>query len=259
MTEEAACARVAGIEYPRECGSCDPASCDDNVPPNPPRASYCGACGDNGYCTLDVWKSVTDRDNFLSCEALITWVQTHDDARAAEIDACRLVAEQHPLTSCGKLCNPATCDSASDGDPLDDRFCGCEDCTDAILDRDASRPGEPATCRDRIQFLMRNPPDGGVSYTEEYACAAVAGEFPEICGPQVRVLRCVALRCVDCLVCVESKRTLVLPSHSRTLASTRTVLSTIVIHSNLPALFICSYTSVTRVFVTGKSRTPKTK
>jgi len=69
--QAAACTRVARVEYPDLCGACDPLSCDGKTPPAPP-ATYCGC----EACDWQVWKSTTD--SFLSCEALITWVQTHD-------------------------------------------------------------------------------------------------------------------------------------------------------------------------------------
>jgi hypothetical protein len=100
--ETAACARVAGIEFPSECGACDPTSCDGRVPPAPSREYYCGCKA----CTLDQWKSDTDG---VSCEARITWLQAH--APSDEEAACRQVASQFPASACGTACNPATCDT----------------------------------------------------------------------------------------------------------------------------------------------------
>ena len=176
-TQNDACARVAGIEYPAECGACNPSTCDGKVPPTPPRESFCG-CEDT--CTLDVWKSETE--DFLSCEAHVMWVQAHDPTNAQERDACQIVADLYPLSFCGQLCNPSTC--SANYAPPEDRVCGCRECTDAILDRDTSAFGVTSTCRDRILFLQME------NWFEEQACSRVAEEFPDICGPQCDPSRC---------------------------------------------------------------------
>ena len=175
--ETDACARVADVEYPLQCGACDPARCDGRTPPEPTRQSFCG-CDDT--CSSAVWKSETDTVDFLSCEARVTWVQNHTEA-TSETAACQVVAEDYPSSECGQFCNPRTC-NANNGPP-DDRVCGCLDCTDEVL----ARPAGISTCGSRMQFLQTF--EGG-SYSEVDACSRVAGEFPDVCGPQCDPSRC---------------------------------------------------------------------
>lgn len=176
-TMKDACARVANIEYPDECGLCDPISCDDRTLPSP-ATSYCSC---DTTCTLEVWKSETN--NYLSCEALVMWVQSHDTERNVESVACQLVAEQFPDTKCGQFCNPTTCNTNTT-QPSKEPKCGCLDCTDKILSLDA----DGNSCSNRIQYLQSL--EGG-QMNEKAACAMVAGsDFPDICGPHCDPSQC---------------------------------------------------------------------
>lgn len=60
--------------------------------------------------------------------------------------------------------------------------CGCDECTDEILDTYAG----PYTCGARIEYLIRD-----LGYTEVEACRKVSSEeFPTICGPACDPDRC---------------------------------------------------------------------
>jgi hypothetical protein len=176
-SERDACVRVAEVEYPSQCGACDPSRCDGRTPPISTQSSYCGCNG----CTEQVWKSLVDD---VSCEAHVTWVQNYVSDKASEPSACQYVSEMFPLSACAQNCNPATCqrvsalaDVAASQSTI---TCGCPNCSDDIL----SRVTDVYTCAERIRFLT-------ASSTETEACSVVAGkEFPDICGPQCDPARC---------------------------------------------------------------------
>jgi hypothetical protein len=171
-TEKAACARVAAIEYPSQCGACDPATCDGRIPPTTTKLSNCGCNG----CTETVWKSLVDD---LSCEAHVTWTQLSVPEKNTEEAACQFVSEKFPLSPCGQQCNPTTCSKSTQSDQ-DAITCGCPNCTPEIL----SKVADSFTCGERINFLR-------ATSSESEACAVVAGsEFPTICGPQCDPARC---------------------------------------------------------------------
>lgn len=90
-----ACQRVASIEYPSICGACDPSSCDGRTPDPPTRTSFCGCAS----CTLSEWKSVANAADGLSCEARVTWLQTHIAEYSASDErlACHRIAQDFHL------------------------------------------------------------------------------------------------------------------------------------------------------------------
>jgi hypothetical protein len=101
-TEEDACRRVAGIEFPDICGPCDPASCVKAVKARVKETTYCGC----PKCTNDV--SCRDANDY-SCVARITWlVDNKSTTFPSEVDACRQVALEFP-NACGPVCDPDTC------------------------------------------------------------------------------------------------------------------------------------------------------
>jgi hypothetical protein len=175
--ERAACVRVAEIEYPSQCGACDPSRCDGRSPPVTTNLPHCNCSG----CTEQVWKSLIDD---VSCEAHVTWVQNYIPDKTSEPSACQYVSEAFPLSACGQNCNPATCqhvslltDVATSQSTI---TCGCPNCSDDIL----SRVADVFTCGERIRFLT-------ASSSEADACSVVAGkEFRDICGPQCDPGRC---------------------------------------------------------------------
>jgi len=186
LSEVEACNQIASIEFPAECGQCNPIDCNMDQ-----------------ACTREVLNSDAggstcgDRINFL----INSW-------GFSEIDACnRIGSVEFPL-ECGP-CNPIDCNATDTGGPTcRDRIlfeitnsglseteacaqvattfgnvcdrckpidCGVAGiCTDAILDNFA----DGFTCRDRIVFLISN---NGLSEME--ACHQIGGtEFPEQCG-----------------------------------------------------------------------------
>ncbi|KAL7534117.1 hypothetical protein ACHAWF_008469 [Thalassiosira exigua] len=59
--------------------------------------------------------------------------------------------------------------------PPSDEKCGCQSCTQA-WDAAASDSSGSYSCGDRITYLKNN-----MGYPEDYACAKVASEFPQVC------------------------------------------------------------------------------
>ena len=104
-----------------------------------------------------------------SCGVRIQLLQTPDGGDFTEEEACIMAGSEYE--NCAP-CNPNTCNDL----PPPTVTCGCETCTDEVLDRDAGG----LTCRTRIDFLQG--PDGG-NTPELDACRSVANQFPETCGP----------------------------------------------------------------------------
>jgi hypothetical protein len=163
-TEQDACSRVAGIEFPDICGPCDPASCGAATSSDKD-ATYCG-CPE---CTKDIWD--LDAEDY-SCGARITWLLENEFTNyPADEDACRLVAGSQFPDICGAKCNPDTCNPS----PGPTR-CGCPRCNEDALGVLADR----FSCETRIDYLMG---DTASFPTEADACRQVAFEFPNACGP----------------------------------------------------------------------------
>jgi hypothetical protein len=163
-TEQDACRRVAGIEFPDICGPCDPASCGA-AKARDQGTTYCG-CAE---CTEDTW--ALDADDY-SCGARITWLlENESTTHPTEEDACRLVAGSQYPEICGNKCNPDTCIPS----PSPTR-CGCPHCNEDALGVLA----DGYSCEARIDFVMR---DTATFPTEVDACRKIAVEFPNECGP----------------------------------------------------------------------------
>jgi hypothetical protein len=164
-TEEDACRRVAGIEFPDICGPCDPASCVKAVKNAKVKdTTYCG-CPE---CTNDIL--CRDAEDY-SCVARVTWLLENESTTYPdEADACHQVALEFP-NACGPVCDPDACNPL----PGPTR-CGCpsgnEDALGVLADG--------YSCEARIDYLME---DTVTFPTEADACRQVASEFPNACGP----------------------------------------------------------------------------
>lgn len=197
-----ACARVAGLEFPAECGECDPFSCEGRKPVAP--EFYCGCAG----CNEKVWG--TDTGGGYTCGARISWSMIVD--RTTQNQACTLVANSHDQC---KKCDPKTCSdrrtpaptvpvptvapspsvNLNDGptaipgsEPITTDRCGCPDCAQKAWDTVADNDGGNSTCGMRISWLVSE-----MGESEEDACRKIAGsdgEFPDVCGPACDPDRC---------------------------------------------------------------------
>lgn len=116
LSEVDACNQIASIEFPAECGPCNPIDC--NIPASCTREALAADAG--GF-------SCGDRINFLI-----------NDRGLSEVEACNRVASIEFPVEC-RPCNPIDC-----GVPAL--------CTDAILNADTGG----VTCRDRIIFEINN-------------------------------------------------------------------------------------------------------
>jgi hypothetical protein len=101
-TEEEACSRVAGTEFPSICGpSCDPALCDGRLNDAGPEM-HCGCLS----CTKDKWDAITD---VYSCGARISHLT--DAMGYSTRNACSLVAGEQFPSICGPFCDPDLCEA----------------------------------------------------------------------------------------------------------------------------------------------------
>lgn len=100
-----ACRRVASIEYPTICGPCDPELCDGQTPDPSTRTRFCGC----ESCSVNDWKSLANPDDGLSCEARVTWLQSHIAEFRDELTACYRIAQDFPLSRCASACDPSKC------------------------------------------------------------------------------------------------------------------------------------------------------
>ncbi|GKY96461.1 hypothetical protein MPSEU_000605600 [Mayamaea pseudoterrestris] len=91
-----ACHQVGGLEFPTECGACDPFTCDGRTEPGT-TDTHCNC----ETCTADAWN--IDAGGY-TCGARISWAMIVDQAQ--EQDACKLVTASYPQC---KACNPQTC------------------------------------------------------------------------------------------------------------------------------------------------------
>jgi hypothetical protein len=95
-SQESACRRIAGLEFPNQCGACDPRSCDDKV--------YTG-CGCES-CTEEILQR---QAGDFTCQERISWIQLNDvTVNNSEEAACRKVSNEYS-TICGPQCNPDQC------------------------------------------------------------------------------------------------------------------------------------------------------
>jgi hypothetical protein len=101
-TEEEACSRVAGTEFPSICGpSCDPALCDGRMN-DPGPQMHCGCLS----CTNEKWNTVTD---VYTCGARISYLT--DTLGYSTRNACSLVAGDQFPSICGPFCDPDLCEA----------------------------------------------------------------------------------------------------------------------------------------------------
>jgi len=109
FSEQGACAKVAGDEFPVECGVCNPDSC--NQPP-PPTTGKCGCL----ECE-DVWNTMAGD---YSCGGRIEWLQSPMSAIAGgpyeESVSCSKVASEEYPSECGK-CDPSMCNDITTSIP----------------------------------------------------------------------------------------------------------------------------------------------
>ena len=111
--EQAACARVAGLEFPTVCGpACDPARCSISpTPPTPvptpsPTTTTTTHCGCPS-CTTEIWNAMADG---FTCGARVTWLtENYPQAYPTESSACATVAGVEFPSVCGPACDPAQC------------------------------------------------------------------------------------------------------------------------------------------------------
>jgi len=176
LTEEEACARVGGDEYPETCSLCNPAVCNmpGGQPASPPPAespvaepavgsaspgAFCGCEG----CNYDVWH--TDAAS-VTCGARIEYLMA---GGVPEQEACFIVAGEEHISECG-ACNPSECVRSPPR-------CGCQECED-VWDSEAGG----YSCGARIIWLQTSKLLQEL-YTEEEACEKVSvEEFPDVCG-----------------------------------------------------------------------------
>ena len=172
------------------------------VTPSPtgPNSSACGCT----ECTNIILNTMAGD---YSCEDRINWLQSGAGGSKSENEACIMISRDEFGGVCGPMCDPTRCDkdviptsspslgptrvptsspsvtvSASNPSP-----CGCDECTDAILNTKAG----DYTCGARINWLQTV---GGGSKSEEEACIQISGidfgEFSGVCGPMCDPNRC---------------------------------------------------------------------
>jgi len=128
FSEREACSKVAGAEFPNDCGPCNPQTCDPIIVSRPtpsplsrPTPSPLSRptqlvlddtntnCGCPDDCTAAVWNRVVDG---YSCGQRITWLQTESagimGGPFTAQDSCRKVATDEYPNECGP-CDPTTC------------------------------------------------------------------------------------------------------------------------------------------------------
>mmetsp|Transcript_49092 Transcript_49092/g.90933 ORF Transcript_49092/g.90933 Transcript_49092/m.90933 type:complete len:579 (-) Transcript_49092:225-1961(-) len=217
MGRSDACSLVAGVEFPAECGGCDPQSCPKEPAPGP---STCGC----ESCTADVLGTIAcDQNGCFSCGNRLDWLM--NNMQLSEYDACvRLARDEFPGPDgpCGPACDPTKCNdsppepsthiptdvpsgspssnpttiptsipshgptaspTASPASPVptaSPAVSGPSSCSCASCTQEVldTYAGE-YTCGARINWLQTS--EGG-SYSEQGACSKVAGEFPSYCG-----------------------------------------------------------------------------
>jgi len=114
-SEQLACQTVAGVEFPIECGVCDPFICNPPPPPSsspPPPPPSTGKCG-CPECD-DIWNTMAGD---YSCGVRIEWLQSDMSTIAGgpyeENVACSKVgSEEYPII-CGK-CDPGRCNNSNE-------------------------------------------------------------------------------------------------------------------------------------------------
>ena len=165
------------------------------------RVSRCG-CGST--CTQDILeRSACDSDGCFSCGSRIDWLMSSEGGSNSESYSCLRVAETEFLHICGP-CNPNTCNMQTTFPPTKvptkaptmlpttpapmptapvapqgPSPCGCNTCTQDILDGYVCDSDGCFSCGSRIDWLQSS--DGG-SNSEYNSCLRVGNEFPGVCG-----------------------------------------------------------------------------
>lgn len=211
-----ACHQVAGVEFPVECGGCDPQSCPQEPAPSP------NTCGCDSCTTEVLAMDACDGNGCFSCGSRLNWLMNDVvGPLLPERDACiRLSWDEFPDGPCGPACDPTRCNVNTDAPTSSPTADPTEIPTHAPTEvptpvptvaTTASPTGEPIElptpppadtgpspcgceyctqdvldtfagdykCGARMNWLQTA--DGG-SYSESAACGKVAGEFPTECG-----------------------------------------------------------------------------
>jgi hypothetical protein len=171
------CFTVAGVEYPTECGQCDPLRCD-KLAANSEKSgkssehTYCSC----STCTEEVWDS---NAGGRSCGSRISyWLQAPQSN--PEFNSCFAVAGSEYPAECGQY-DPLTCDSKSgkagkSSKSEEPTYCSCSTCTEDVWNTLANG----YICGSRVSFLLT--PNRG-SNSVYNACQQVAGsKYPTECG-----------------------------------------------------------------------------
>jgi len=169
-TESSACEQVGRVEYPDQCGGCDPTQ-DNALSPSPsPPPPPCGV----STCTSTVWATLAGG---FTCGDRIAWViNTHGESEAT---ACERVGRIEFPNECGG-CDPMHgaqhhgSPSPPPSAPAPPPPCGVSSCTDSVW----ATLANGFTCGDRITWLQDVE-----KLDEDQACRQVASkEFPDQCG-----------------------------------------------------------------------------
>lgn len=206
FTEVKACYRVAWEEFPQDCApQCDPSRCDRPLvaPFDVERLEI--PCGCEA-CTDDILDQVAGQ---YTCREHIDYLMSQP--YADEIKACTKIGRESFPYICGYYCDPTRCETGESLPTVAPTAlptaapttppCGCQECTDEILDRFAG--GDTFTCRDRIRSSYSFYGGTKPHLDEEQACFRVASQqWPSFCGPECDPSRCdgrhVPCGCHDC-------------------------------------------------------------
>lgn len=150
-----ACRLVAGEQFPRKCGPCNPETCQP--------ADY-----------------EQDSSNGMTSEPSPSAPLSTPEEPARSTPFTREVRRPSPVAQSRA---PTPTGTGAD-DPEEPLHCGCLECTEEIWNADANG----YTCGNRIEYLLMD----SESYpTEESACRQVGlFEFSTICGPGCNPDRC---------------------------------------------------------------------
>eukprot|EP00934_Nitzschia_sp_Nitz4_P000424 Nitzschia sp. Nitz4//scaffold236_size30323//4352//6175//NITZ4_007984-RA/size30323-processed-gene-0.20-mRNA-1//-1//CDS//3329543481//424//frame0 len=181
FSEVEACRLVAAVEFPNECGLCNPNTCQVQQ-----------LCGDIPTCTVDVLETMACDDSkgeCFQCGERIKYLLAMGFSNA---DACHRVTVEEFPSECG-MCSAAssvaqtepptsnpTMEPTPSPTPPSSQTCGTSTCTLAVLNTQAcdATMGGCYTCGDRIEYMVSD-----LHYTETDACEVIASlQFPDECG-----------------------------------------------------------------------------
>jgi len=118
LSEEEACIRIGGDEFPEMCGPCDPTTCQhgseipsidptttsSSAPSKSPSAKLTNSCGCDS-CTESILNTLAGDH---TCGSRINWLQSSAGGLLSEEEACiRIGGDEFP-EMCGP-CNPQSC------------------------------------------------------------------------------------------------------------------------------------------------------